>query len=133
MPGTRFDARITRISPTIDTRNGTFRATTFVDNLSGELAPGMFARFTIAYEKHSDALVIPGDALVDEDDKAMVYVVEDGMVARRIIEIGIESNGVVEVLDGLRADEEIVVVGQSGLRDGSTVVASNERLDRYTG
>ena len=133
MPGKAYPARIVRVSPTIDTRNGTFRATAYVDNRSGELAPGMFARFTIAYAKHPDALVIPKRALVEEDDRTTVYVVVDGQVKRRQIETGIESEGLVEVLDGLDADEEIVVVGQTGLRDGSKVAASNKRLDSYTG
>lgn len=133
MPDSVYVAKIARISPTIDTRNGTFRATLIIDNESGELAPGMFARFTVDYEMHRDVLVIPKRALVEEDDQTTVYVFEDGQVTRRSIRIGIESDGLVEVLDGLRADEEIVVVGQSGLRDGSKVAASNKRLDSYTG
>ena len=133
MPNTIYEATIARISPTIDVRNGTFRATAFVDNRSGELAPGMFARFTVAYEMHADALVIPKSAVIEEDDEATVYIVEDGEVTRRIIEIGIQSNDLVEVLGGLDGYEEIVIVGQSGLRDGSKVLASNTLRDTYTG
>ena len=133
MPDSVYRASIERISPTIDTRNGTFRATAFIDNRSGELAPGMFARFTIAYEEHSDALVIPKQALVAEDDQTAVYVVADGQVTRRIVEIGIETDGVVEILNGLSDNEEIVVIGHSGLRDGSKVLASNSLKDSYAG
>jgi len=133
MPNTMYIATIARISPTIDVRNGTFRATAFVNNRSGELAPGMFARFTISYEKHADALVIPRRALVEEDDQTAVYVVLNGEVTRRVIETGVEAGENVEVLGGLTGDEEIVVVGQSGLRDGSKVLASNKLPDSYTG
>lgn len=133
IPNTMYLATIARISPTIDVRNGTFRATAFIDNRSSELAPGMFARFTISYEEHADALVIPRRALVEEDDQAAVYIVADGEVTRRVIETGIESGELVEVLGGLTGDEEIVVVGQSGLRDGSKVLASNMLQGSYTG
>ena len=133
MPNTIYVATIARISPTIDVRNGTFRATAFIDPRSGELAPGMFARFTISYEKHADALVIPKRAVIEEDDQATVYVVEDGEVTRRVIETGVQFDDVVEVLDGLDGYEEIVIVGQSGLRDGSKVLASNTLRDSYTG
>ena len=67
MPGATFDATIARISPTIDTRNGTFRATAVIHNDSGDLVPGMFARFMIAYEKHTDALLVPSIAIIEED------------------------------------------------------------------
>jgi len=133
MPGRKYAAKIARISPTIDTRNGTFRATAYIDNDLEELAPGMFARFTVSYEKHAQALVIPAQALVEEDERTSVYVVSDGEVARREIETGIQSDGQVEVLHGLIGDEQIVVVGQSALRDGSKVLARNDMQDSYTG
>jgi len=131
MPEIMYAATIDRISPTIDIRNGTFRATAYVENDNGELAPGMFARFSIAYEKHENVMVIPASALIKEDNVAIVYVVSDGAVERRIIETGIESADKVEVLRGLGADEAIVVTGQSGLRDGSRVLASNSQADLY--
>ena len=133
MPNTTYPATIARISPTIDVRNGTFRVTAFVDNRSGELAPGMFARFSIAYDRHADALVIPRAAIVEEDDQASVYVVADGAVARRVIQVGIESDNLVEVVGGLAVDEEVVINGQASLRDGSKVLASNRSTTSYAG
>lgn len=133
MPGSDFRARITRISPTIDVRNGTFRATAFINNDQGYLVPGMFARFTIAYEIHEDAMLVPADAIVEEDDEMTVYVVVDDAVARRIVETGITSSGQVEILSGLAENEEIVVIGHSGLRDGSKVLASTRNTDSFTG
>jgi len=133
MPSVDFDASIARISPTIDTRTGTFRATALIENASHELAPGMFGRFTIAYEKHEDALVIPAGALLDEDEQTSVYVVNDGEVMRRSVEVGIESDGKIEILGGLDERDSIVVVGHTGLRDGSRVLASTTLPDSFSG
>ncbi len=133
MPGHKYAATIARISPTIDTRNGTFRATALIDNELEELAPGMFARFTIAYEKHAEAMVIPSQAIIEEDEQTSVYVVSNGEVTRRQIETGIESDNQVEVLSGLAGDEQIVVIGQSSHRDGSKVLARLDTQDSYTG
>jgi len=124
MPDRVFAAEIARISPTIDIRNGTFRATAYLDNVEGLLAPGMFGRFEIAYEKHTDALVIPAAAVLEEDNVSVVYVVNDGAAVRRRIVVGIEEDGFVEVLNGLEGHEQIVVTGQYSLRDGSKVLAS---------
>jgi len=132
-PGAVFVATIARISPTIDARNGTFRATAVLDNRGGDLVPGMFARFTIAYEKHANALTIPSEAIVVEDAETTVYVVSDGEVVRRIVSIGISADERVEILSGVSADEEIVVVGQSSLRDGTKVLASIRVPDSFSG
>lgn len=134
MPESEFGATIVRISPTIDARNGTFRATALIDNRAGDLAPGMFARFTIAYEKHEDVVIIPADAVVVEDTETSVYVVANGEVDKRIIETGVRADGRIEVLSGLDGNEEVVVVGQSSLREGSKVLASSAtRRNRYIG
>ena len=133
MPGSEFVATIERISPTIDTRNGTFRATAMIDNEAGDLAPGMFGRFTIAYEQHDNALVIPLAALIDEDDETSVYVVNDGAVVRRLIETGIENNETIEILGGLSENDDVVVVGHSSLRDGSKVLASSRLAESFAG
>ena len=133
MPGQTFDALIARISPTIDMRNGTFRATACIDNENGLLAPGMFGRFEIAYERHVDALIIPLAAVVNEDNQAVVYVVEDGSAIRRVIQTGIRSGDKIEILSGLEAHEHIVVSGQGSLRDGSRVFASIETSGPITG
>ncbi|MGI9238637.1 MAG: efflux RND transporter periplasmic adaptor subunit [Woeseiaceae bacterium] len=133
MPDIHFQASIVRISPTIDVRNGTFRATAIIDNKNGDLAPGMLGRFTIAYEKHANALTIPAIALLDDDEQASVYVVNDGEVLRRIVQTGIEADGKIEILGGLSENEQIVVIGHGGLHDGSRVLASNTLPDSFTG
>jgi len=124
LPDDVFVATIARISPTIDLRNGTFRATAYVDNTAGLLAPGMFGRFDIAYERHENALTIPVDAVLDEDNESVVYVVSDGAAERRAVKTGIVDGGVVEILSGIEEEDRIVVTGQSSLRDGSRVLAS---------
>lgn len=133
MPEVEFAATIARISPTIDPLNGTFKATATIENQDGHLAPGMFGRFNVAYEKHSGALLIPAAAVIEEDNETVVYVVNDGSANRRAIEVGIESDGLVEVLGGLEADEKIVITGQGGLRDGAKVLASNKLPTSFTG
>ena len=125
MPDREFVAEVARISPTIDARTGTFRATVYIDNRAGELAPGMFGRFRVAYEMHSDVLVIPFSALVQEDNETIVFVVRDGAAVRRTIETGIAADGKVEVVRGLDESEPVIVMGQAGLRDGSKVLAKN--------
>lgn len=130
LPGSSFIAAVDRISPTIDADTGSFRATIYIDNRDGRLAPGMFGRVSIAYEKHAGARVVPTRALIREDEEVVLYVVRDGVALRRPVQVGIENAGMTEILEGLAADEPVVVTGQGGLRDGSEVLASNDpRVD----
>ena len=130
-PDVEFSALVERISPTIDADKGTFRATMAIDNIEGRIAPGMFGRFTVAYETHTDAIVVPVSATVREDSETVVYVVADGEVSRRKVSTGIEADGMIEIVSGLAADEAIVLSGQMRLRDGSRVlISSSEKSTR---
>jgi len=124
MPEQVFVAKIARISPTIDIRNGTFRATAIIANESGLLVPGMFGRFDIAYETHEDALTLPAAAVIEEDGQTVVYIVDKGAASRRVIETGIRNRDLVEILHGIDEDDLIIVSGQTGLQDGSLVLAN---------
>lgn len=128
-PGETVPATIARISPTIDASTGTFRATVYLDNRDGRLAPGMFGRFTVAYETHLDATLVPSAAVVVEDGTTVVYLVKDGKAKRQPVETGIESDDHIEIVSGLGGSDVVIVDGQTQLRDGSRVLASaNESL-----
>jgi membrane fusion protein (multidrug efflux system) len=85
------------------------------------LKPGMFARFSIIYDVHDDVVLVPYSALVDEDYENVVFVVEDGIAHRKVVTTGITSDGKIEITDGLDGHERVVVVGQNGLKEGTSV------------
>lgn len=121
IPGQRFPAVVQRISPVVDPVTGTFKATLEIPDPSGTLKPGMFGRFNIVWDRRPDVLLAPRAAILDDDVSEAVFVVVDGKAERRSIRTGYAQGEQVEIIDGLEGDEEIVVIGQSGLRDGASV------------
>ena len=77
----RFEGRIQRISPVVDSATGTFRVTCEFRDASKRLKPGMFGRLDIAYGTHDNALTIPRAALIEEDGETAVFVVISGSEA----------------------------------------------------
>ena len=126
LPEQVIRATIARISPTVDMRNGTFRVTAYIDNNEGRLAPGMFGRFSIAWEKHANAVLLPSAAILREDNDNVVYVVEGGTASRRTVTLGVESHNQVQILDGINENEVVVLSGQGSLRDGVKVLARRD-------
>lgn len=124
LPGASFPAIISRIAPTVDPDTGTFKVTLRFDE-TADLAPGMFVRVRVAHDVRHDAILIPNKALVRNDDEIAVYVVEDGAARRRLVETGYVEGSQIEIRSGVGAEEQVIVVGHSGLRDGSPVVASD--------
>ncbi len=119
--GERFTGTISRISPTVDPKTGTFRARVEVPDPSRRLKPGMFARVNIVYERRDDALQLPRNAIVESDGEQMVFVVVNDKAEQRLVRTGLANSGWIEVLEGLQGDERVVVVGQGGLKTGTAV------------
>ncbi|MDH4107808.1 MAG: efflux RND transporter periplasmic adaptor subunit [Gammaproteobacteria bacterium] len=121
LPGEVFTGDIARVSPVVDPDTGTFKITIEVSDPSRRLKPGMFGRIRIVHDKHENALQIPRNAIIEDSGSSTVFVVEDGTASRRSIRTGYSENGMVEILDGLVDGETFVIVGQTGLKDGSRV------------
>ena len=119
-PEERFTSRVLRISPIIDATSGTIKVTLQV-NGQGKLRPGMFASVYLVIDTHEDALVIPKQALSLESLADTVYIVGDNVAERRDVSLGFEEADVVEVTAGLSEGEQIIVVGQDGLSDGTPI------------
>lgn len=126
LAGRRFPAQVERISPTVDPATGTFKVTVEVDDADQQLKPGMFARLSIVYDTHPDALLIPRVALIDDDTSTAVFVVEENVARRTTVRTGFVDGGKIEVLEGLSGGDEVVVIGQNGLRDGARVDIVND-------
>jgi len=121
LSGAAFGGRVQRISPTLDAATGTFKATIEVLDPKRVLKPGMFARVGIVLERRSAALRIPRGAIVEAEGAPTVFIANGDKAEQRSIKTGLTNAGLIEVVEGLNGDERIVVVGQNGLKSGSTI------------
>jgi membrane fusion protein (multidrug efflux system) len=121
LAGRSFPARVTLVSPTVDAQTATFKVTLEIADPRHELRPGMFARVGIVFERRANALAVPQSALLDDDSGPAVFVVDRGKAVRRALRVGLSDSGTIEVQSGLDGSEQVVVVGQSGLKDGNAV------------
>ncbi len=87
------------------TRSGTVRIE--LADKTG-LVPGVFARGSISVEDRQNVL-LPGTAVKSTAAGHNVYVVSDGLVDIRPVRIGSQQSGFVEILDGIREGEEVVL------------------------
>jgi multidrug efflux pump subunit AcrA (membrane-fusion protein) len=71
------------------------------------------------------ALMVPEQSLVLRPAGEVAYVVRDGVAHQAVVKTGQNKNGMVEVLDGLKANDTIVVDGAGFLTDKAPVKVSN--------
>lgn len=92
-----------------------------IDNPTGEILPDMFARVEIVKQEVPQALAIPLYAVIALKEEKIVYVVENGVARSRKVTLGMLEGWRIQVLEGLREGEHVVVVGQRSVNDGQAV------------
>ena len=124
-PSRRFTGRIASIDSRVDPVTRSIIVRAILPNRDGMLKPGMFLSVRIARDERN-ALLIPEAALVPEQSRQFVFVVEKGRAIRREIQIGSREPGRVEVVSGLKSGEQVVVEGTQKVRDGAAVASRGE-------
>jgi membrane fusion protein, heavy metal efflux system len=111
-PKRLFKARVTYVAAVIDPLTHRLPVRAEIDNHDGALKPEMFASFRILTSEATEAPAVPDRAVVYEGDAAHVWVVRpDGLLTYRAIRAGRSDNGLLEVLEGLKAGENVVTQG----------------------
>lgn len=123
-PGRVFKGTIRAISPIID-EDKTCAVHIDIDNPTEEIKPGMHADVDIAADVFKDRLLVPHDAVLIRTGRKLVFVIEDGRAKWRYIESGLENDEYVEVLDGVKEGEEVIVEGHLTLAHDARVKASS--------
>ena len=121
LPDTKFEGKILRISPVVDPGSGTFKVTLELDAKDQMLRPGMFINAHIVTATHNRAVLVPKRAVVYDDGMPHVFVVSDSTASKVRFEMGFDDSEFVEVLGGVKKGDQIVVVGQNGLKDKAKV------------
>ncbi|MBA2880917.1 multidrug efflux pump subunit AcrA (membrane-fusion protein) [Desulfosalsimonas propionicica] len=125
--GRDFDAKIVRIYPELNRQSGTVPVEAEL-TAPRKLMPGMFARVLLPVQTADKAVIIPASALLSTPGgREAVFVVSDGKAKQREIRLGIEQGSRVQVLEGLKPDEKVVVAGMNSLKNGTAVRIAEAR------
>ncbi len=108
-------------APAIDPVSRSFKSSVLIDNKNLKFRPGMFVQLETIIASKDSAIVIPKDIILSKRRGKTVYVVQKGAAFERVISTGLENDKFVEVIEGLKLEERLVVKGFETLRNHSKV------------
>jgi membrane fusion protein (multidrug efflux system) len=125
-PDRRFTGIVKTVDSRIDPSTRAFDVRAEIPNTDGMLKPGMLLTLQLTLAKRDNAILIPEEALVPQGDKQYVFVVENGRVHRKQVEIGTRMKGSVEIREGIAPDASVVIGGVQRVREGTPVRTQDE-------
>ena len=122
LPDQKFTAKVSRITPSVDASTRTFPVELAMVNDHEIVKPGMYARATLNYGTR-ESVVVPDQAVVKlmGSGDRFVYIYENGKVKYQKVELGRRFDNKYEILSGVESGAQVVIAGQSALKDGIEV------------
>jgi RND family efflux transporter MFP subunit len=121
IPGRTFPGKVTRIATALQPGSRTLLTEIDVPNPDGALNPGIYCTVELLIPQKTPSLTIPADAVVFNQDGLHVDVVENGTVHQQQISIARDFGTSVEVHEGVKAGDQVVLNPRVDLADGARV------------
>jgi membrane fusion protein (multidrug efflux system) len=126
MPGRTFKGRVLAVDSQVDANGRALQVLAQVANPGTVLRPGMFARPKVVFSTREGAVVVPEEALVPVGTRQFVFKVVTGAdgkpVSQRIeAKLGLRLPGQVEILEGVKAGDQLVTAGHGRLMRADSV------------
>lgn len=85
------------------------------------LAAGTPVQVEIDAEQHTNAVLVPAEAIVREGEETAVFIAAGNKAERRAVVVGIVDRQHAEIREGVKAGEQVIIHGQAGLPDGAAI------------
>jgi RND family efflux transporter MFP subunit len=121
IPGHPFPGQVTRIADALDPGTRTLPTEIDVPNADGELSPGMYSTVELQIPRKTPSLIVPDAAVVFDAQGVYVFAVESGVVRQHQITEIRDLGTEMEVSEGVKAGDLVVVNPPVDLEDGKKV------------
>jgi RND family efflux transporter MFP subunit len=121
IPDRSFPGKVTRIADAIQPDTRTLLTEIDVPNQDGALKPGNYVTAELHIPRKTTSLLVPADAIVFNSDGVHVAVIEDGLVHLRKVAVARDLGTAVEVRDGVKAGDQVILNPPIDLADGRKV------------
>ena len=116
-----YEGKIESVASRVDPQTRSILARAKINNENSEILPGSLLEIEIFYNE-KDALSVPDTSIMYEGSKKFIYkIIENKMVKKTEIEIGIRSKGNLEVLRGINEGDQVIAEGLTKIRPGMKV------------
>jgi RND family efflux transporter MFP subunit len=121
IPGRTFPGKVTRIASALQPGSRTLLTEIDVPNPDGALSPGIYCTIELFIPRKTPSMIIPSDAVVFDRDGLHVAVVENGSAHLKKIAIVRDFGTEVEVHDGVKPGDQVILNPMVNLVEGSKV------------
>jgi multidrug efflux pump subunit AcrA (membrane-fusion protein) len=120
-PDEKFIGKVVKISPVLDLATRTAPVEISIPNSDHRLKSGMFAKVKLILQEHKNVPFILKEAVMGKEPNLYLYVVENNKAVLKKVTLGLRQGPYLEVEEGLKEGDLVVIMGQQRLKDNVQV------------
>lgn len=126
----KFAGRVTAINPAVDPASRSFTVEAAIENPDNALRSGMFATARITQPGGGQSVYVPREAVINDQNtnSFRVFTVKDNAAHLKVVQVGDEENGWIQILSGVQPEEEVAVNNLQQLYEGARVQAQQAQV-----
>jgi RND family efflux transporter MFP subunit len=137
-PQDAVEGKVTVKGPVVDRMTRTGLVEVHLENKDARLVAGSAVRALIELARRPDVVLVPADALIftidtDRTGEAIAFVSDGAKAQRRMVRVGARQSDRLEVVEGLKPGESLVVQGSHFLRDGNPLRIADDKAEKAGG
>ena len=117
----KYEAEVDAVAPKIDASTRTLQVRAHYHNKNREVIPGSFAKVELVLKDVENALLVPSESLIPELGGQKVFIIKNGKVEPRQVDIGIRSNENIQITKGISVSDTVIASGVLKVRPGMQV------------
>jgi RND family efflux transporter MFP subunit len=121
LPGETFSGQVAAVGPEVDAARGTGVVYVELANPEARIKPGMYAELDVAGDVHGDRISVPREAVLERDQRLLVFRAAGGRAEWRYVETGLESRDRVEITSGVAEGDTVLTAGHLTIAHGAPV------------
>lgn len=128
-PDRQFGGTVTAINPAIDPTSRSFTVDAAVENVGNALRSGMFVTARITLSGGSQSIFVPREAVVNDQNtnSYRVFVIQGSTARLRVVQVGDQESGMIQILSGVQANEEVATSNLQQLYEGAKVQPTQQQ------
>lgn len=129
-----FQAKVYAVDPKVEFQTRTIVTRALYPNRNEELKPGRYARITAILSQIENTIAIPSEAIIPEMEGEKVFVYNNGKAEQRKVVLGLRTESIVQVKEGLSFGDTLLTTAILQLREGLPVkldtLVTNQHIEK---
>lgn len=123
-----YEGVVAHLSPAANSTTLLYPVEVSLGQIDSAVKPGMFASVKLVVDSRDQSLCLPLNSIIDKGGETYVFTVNpQNIIEKKIVKTGISNDEIIQITEGIKVGDQVVVKGQSFVKEGDGVDVATQK------